>query len=176
MKIGFTASAFDLCHAGHMMMLKEAKEHCDLLIVGLQDDPSNSRDVGYREKIKNKPIMSLEERKTILEGVKYVDHIFTYADEADLYAKLKEIKIDVRFLGDDWRGKKYTGWDLPHEPYFVDRSHGYSTSELRMRVYHAERERLEAISRQMPRKPGVLEKIANAISGAREPSPSEKAA
>ena len=67
MKKGFTCGAFDLCHAGHMLMFKEAKEHCDYLVVGLQDDPSVTT-AEYRGKKKNKPIMSLAERRIILEG------------------------------------------------------------------------------------------------------------
>jgi glycerol-3-phosphate cytidylyltransferase len=74
MKKGFTCSAFDLCHAGHVLMLKDAKEHCDYLIVGLQDDPSGT-DSSYRGKKKNRPIMSVAERRIILEGIRYVDEV-----------------------------------------------------------------------------------------------------
>lgn len=147
MKIGFTCGAFDLCHAGHILMFKEAKEYCDHLIVGLHDDPSDTADLKYRlqtgEKPKNTPIMSLEERKIILEGIKYVDEIIVYRTEQDLYDLLKNLKYDVRFLGADWKGKKYTGYDLPHEAHFNSRNHTYSTSELRERVYKAEKERLD---------------------------------
>jgi glycerol-3-phosphate cytidylyltransferase len=140
-KIGFTCSTFDLCHAGHVLMLKDAKAHCDYLIVGLQEDPSvdNNINIGYRGKQKNRPIMSLEERRIILEGSKYVDEIFTYVDEKDLYEKIKNLKYDVRILGSDWKGKMYTGYDLPHEAYFHERTHSYSTTELRGRIYEEER-------------------------------------
>lgn len=141
--IGFTASAFDLCHAGHMLMLKEAKEVCDYLIVALHDDPSDVSDLGYRlvtgNKPKNRPIMSLEERRIILEGIKYVDEIIIYRTETELYNLLQTLKFDVRILGSDWKGKEYTGWDLPHKAYFHERSHNFSTSELRERVHEAER-------------------------------------
>jgi glycerol-3-phosphate cytidylyltransferase len=144
-KIGFTCSAFDLCHAGHMLMLEDCKKQCDYLIVGLQADPSvdNHKNVEYRGKLKNKPVMSLDERKTILEGIKYVDEIFVYADEADLYQKIKNLNYDVRILGSDWEGKKYTGHDLPHTPYFHKRTYNYSTTELRERIYNLEREQRE---------------------------------
>lgn len=151
-KIGVTFSAFDLCHAGHMMMLKDAKSQCDHLIVGLQDDPSidNHINNSYRGKPKNKPIMSLEERRTILESTKYVDEIFVYRNEEDLLDWLKSNRYDVRILGSDWEGKKYTGWDLPHVAYFHKRTHSYSTSELRERVYLAEKEkRVEAALEQV---------------------------
>lgn len=133
MKKGITFGAFDLCHAGHVLMLKEAKEHCDYLIVGLQKDPSIT-DAAYRGKKKNAPVMSMEERRIILEGVRYVDEIVEYETEEDLYKLLLEIKPDIRIIGADWKGKKYTGFELPIEMYFNSRGHNYSTSELRARV------------------------------------------
>ena len=140
-KIGFTCGAFDLCHAGHMLVFKEARTVCDHLIIFLQDDPSVELP-GYRGKAKNKPVMTLEERKIILEGIKYIDEIVVYRDEADLYEKLKKLKADIRIIGNDWKGKKFTSWDLPFEVYYNSRNHGYSTTELRQRVYKAEVERL----------------------------------
>lgn len=139
-KIGFTCGAFDLCHAGHMLVFKEAKTLCDYLIVFLQDDPSVDR-ASYRGKPKNKPVMSLEERKIILEGIKYIDEIITYTTEDDLYGKLKNLKADTRIIGADWKGKKFTGWDLPFEVYYNSRSHNFSTTALRDRVYLAEAKR-----------------------------------
>jgi glycerol-3-phosphate cytidylyltransferase len=156
MKYGFTCSAFDLCHAGHMLLFKEAKENCDYLIVGLQEDQSvdNHINMQYRGKLKPKPIMSLKERLLILQSVKYIDEIFVYHNEAELYDNIKrlikESRFNVRFIGDDYKGKHYTGDDLPHEIFYVSRDHGYSTSELRTRVYFAERERLEQLSKEKP--------------------------
>ncbi len=136
-KVGFTAGAFDLCHAGHMLVFKEAKEVCDYLVVGLQEDPSITA-ADYRGKKKNTPIMSLEERKIILESVKYVDEIVVYQSEEDLYRILVELKPDVRIIGADWKGKQYTGYDLPIEMYFNTRGHNFSTTALRDRIYAAE--------------------------------------
>src|SRR3989344_7686777 len=135
MKKGFTCGAFDLCHAGHILVFKECKQVCDYLIVGLQSDPSIDRP------IKNKPVMSVEERKIILSAIKYVDEIVTYDTEAELYQLLKENKlgIDVRIIGADWKGKPYTGYDLPIPMYFNTREHGFSTSKLRERVYEQEK-------------------------------------
>ena len=134
-KIGFTAGAFDLCHAGHMLMFEEAKEQCDYLIVGLHSDPSIDR-----KGLKNKPIMSVEERMIILKGVKYIDEIVTYDTEARLLKLLTEntLGIDVRILGVEYKDKPYTGRDLPLPVYYNTRDHGYSTTELRKRVYEAE--------------------------------------
>ena len=91
--IGFTCSCFDLLHAGHILMLKDAKEQCDYLIVGLQTDPTLDRPE------KNKPIQSLEERKIQLEAVKYVDEIRIYSTEAELRDMLCKIWPSVRILG-----------------------------------------------------------------------------
>lgn len=147
-KIGVTFSAFDLCHAGHMRMLRDCKSQCDYLIVGLQNDPSTEADLSYRletdNKPKNKPIMSIAERKEIIEAIKYVDEVFIYSTEEDLLNWLKTHTYHVRILGSDWEHKKYTGWDLPHTPYFHKRDHNYSTSSLRERVHRAEIERLKS--------------------------------
>lgn len=130
MRKGFTCGAFDLCHAGHMLMFKECKTFCDYLIVGLQTDPTIDRPE------KNKPIQSLEERRIQLEAVRYIDEIVIYSTEAELYELLKknELGIDVRILGEDWKGKPFTGYDLPLETVFNSRTHSYSTSNLRDRV------------------------------------------
>ena len=136
-KVGITAGAFDLCHAGHMLVFKEAKTVCDYLIVALQDDPSDTPP-DYRGKKKNKPVMSLEERKTILEGIRYIDEIVVYHSEAELHDLLVKLKPDIRIIGTDWKGKNYTGHELPMETYFNSRGHKFSTSALRERVFKAE--------------------------------------
>ncbi|MEK7480362.1 MAG: adenylyltransferase/cytidyltransferase family protein [Patescibacteria group bacterium] len=133
-KIGITAGAFDLCHAGHILVFKECKTVCDHLIVALQSDPSIDRPE------KNKPVMSLEEREIILGAIKYIDEVVVYDTEAQLYELLKknDLGIDIRIIGDDWRGKAYTGHDLPIPVHFNSRAHKFSTSELRRRVYEVE--------------------------------------
>ena len=126
--IGFTCSCFDLLHAGHILMLKDAKNRCDRLIVGLQTDPTIDRPE------KNKPIQSQKERYIQLEAVKYVDEVFTYDTEEDLYKKLLDIKPDVRILGSDYIGKSFTGDDLDIEIYYHERKHNYSTTNLRKKI------------------------------------------
>lgn len=142
-KIGITAGAFDLCHTGHLIMFEEAKEQCDHLIVALHSDPTIDR-----PGTKNKPIMSLEERMTILRGIKYIDEVISYNTEKDLYDILKEntLDIDVRILGIEYNGKSFTGHDLPMAIYFNSRDHGYSSTELRNRIYDAEVARRSRIS------------------------------
>ena len=132
MRIGFTCSTFDLLHAGHVQMLRDAKEQCDYLIVGLQFDPSVDR------KEKNSPIQTIVERYTQLKGIKYVDEIIPYATEQDLEDILSLYTIDVRILGDEYRDKDFTGSDICRqrdiEIFFNKRDHRFSTSDLRRRV------------------------------------------
>ena len=128
MKKGFTCSCFDLLHAGHILMLKDSKEQCDYLIVGLQTDPTIDRPE------KNKPIQSFKERKIQLEAVKYVDEIFTYETEEDLYKKLLEINPNIRILGSDYIGKSFTGDDLDISIYYHERKHNYSSTNLRGKI------------------------------------------
>lgn len=131
LKVGFTCSCFDLFHAGHVMMLKEAKEKCDYLIVGLQTDPTIDREW------KNKPIQSVFERFVQLEACKYVDEIVPYATEKELMDILTSYPIDVRIIGEEYRDKQFTGHNLPMEVYFNSRQHSFSTTELRQRVLDA---------------------------------------
>ena len=132
MKIGFTSGAFDLLHAGHALMLKEAKDQCDHLIVAIQSDPNINRPE------KNSPVQSYEERTIMVKAIKWVDEVRFYDTENDLCELLKEINPDVRVVGADWQGKQFTGCELPVRVYFNSRDHDWSTSDLRDRVYQAE--------------------------------------
>jgi glycerol-3-phosphate cytidylyltransferase len=133
MKIGFTCSTFDLFHAGHLLMLEEAKKQCDYLIVGLQTDPTIDR-----PKEKNKPVQTVFERFIQLEACKYVDKVIPYATEKELVDILLSYHIDVRILGEEYQEKDFTGMELGMEFYFNKRSHSFSTTELRQRVVAAE--------------------------------------
>ena len=139
MRVGFTASTFDLLHAGHVQMLREAKEHCDYLICGLQMDPSVDRPT------KNSPVQTVVERYVQLRAVSYVDEIIPYVTEKDLEDILTMYHIDVRILGEEYREKEFTGKDICRkrgiELYFNKRDHRFSSSDLRRRV--AEREKNE---------------------------------
>lgn len=133
MKIGFTCSTFDLFHAGHMMMLKEAKSQCDYLIVGLQTDPTIDR-----PDTKNKPIQTLFERFVQLSSCKYVDEIVPYSTEKELMDILLSYPIDVRIIGEEYKDAHFTGRELDLEMYFNSRKHSFSTTSLRQRVQEAE--------------------------------------
>ena len=123
--IGVIAGNFDVIHPGYIYMFDECKEHCDILLLLLHEDPSIER----MEKIK--PILSLNERIMILSSMKQIDKIITYKTEADLYNILKEKQIDIRFLGDDYKEKSFTGDDLNIPIHYLDRSHGWSTTKFK---------------------------------------------
>lgn len=131
-KVGFTCSAFDLLHSGHLIMLEEAKSKCDYLIVGLQNDPNTDRPD------KNQPVQSIVERYIQLDAVKYVDKIIPYNTENDLCDILLSYPINVRIIGEEYRDKDFTGKDICQkhgiEIHYNSRRHDFSSSTLRQRV------------------------------------------
>ena len=133
MKVGFSCSSFDLLHAGHVQMLREAKEQCDYLICGLQIYPSIDRNT------KNAPLQTIVERYTQLKAVRYVDEIIPYITEEDLEDILSMYHIDVRILGEEYKDKDFTGKDICKKRdiqlYFNKRDHRFSSSDLRYRLY-----------------------------------------
>ena len=133
MKKGFTCSCFDLMHPGHIKMLQDARDQCDYLIVGLQEDPTIDR-----PNTKNKPIQTLNERYIMLSAVRFIDEIMIYKTEDDLYGYLKKNKPDVRILGADYKGKDFTGKDLNIDIYYHKRDHNWSSTNLRKRIIDKE--------------------------------------
>ncbi|MBQ61053.1 MAG: glycerol-3-phosphate cytidylyltransferase [Gammaproteobacteria bacterium] len=128
-KIGITFGAFDLFHAGHILMLQEAKTICDHLIVCIQTDPSADRDE------KNTPVQSIVERQIQVTACRYVDEVIVYDTEADVMEILKTVDWDVRILGDEYRDEPFTGREETLDKcYFNRRPHNFSSSELRLRV------------------------------------------
>ena len=125
---GFACGVFDLFHAGHVLMLKECKQHCDYLIVALNRAENISDRINPG---KQNPIYCLEDRKLIMQSCRYVDEVMVYNTEEELLNILKTKKIDVRFLGDDYKRKPITGADLKIPIHYTDRSHGLSTSIFR---------------------------------------------
>ena len=134
--VGITFSAFDLFHTGHVIMLKEAKQHCDFLIVGLQTDPSIERSLD-----KNKPIQSLFERYEQLVSCRYVDQIIPYATEKELNDILLSYPINIRIIGEEYNNKDFSGKNICNDKniaiLYNTRKHSFSTTELRSRVLNS---------------------------------------
>ena len=137
--VGITFSTFDLLHAGHIGMLREAKDHCDYLICGLQVDPSIDRPE------KNAPVQTLVERYAQLNAVKFVDEIVPYQSEQDVVDILQLFDLDIRFLGDEYKEKEFTGKDTCRKRgiqlHFNKRDHRFSSSGLRKRVANRDNEK-----------------------------------
>ena len=136
MIIGFTCSTFDLFHAGHIVMLEEAKRQCDYLIVGIQIDPTLDRST------KNKPVQSIIERQLQVKACKYVDEVILYSTEKELEDILMTLPIDVRVLGEEYMDKEFTGKDICLRRgikfHYNKRDHYFSSTDLRKRVFEAE--------------------------------------
>lgn len=146
MRIGITFGCFDLLHAGHCLMLQEAKTYCDYLIVGLQTDPTIDRPS------KNKPVQSLVERYIQLKAIAVVDEIIPYQTETELLEIIKAIPIDVRIIGSDYIDKDFTGKaeadQLGIETYYNRRDHAFSSSDIRLRVWQSENNKVKSIIKQ----------------------------
>ena len=135
--VGFTCSTFDLLHAGHILMLAEAKTICDYLIVGVQSDPTIDR-----PGTKNKPVQSVVERYVQLSAVKFIDQIVVYDTEKDLEDLLMFLPISVRIIGEEYKDKDFTGKQICEDRgikiWYNSRNHRFSSSELRNRTYQSE--------------------------------------
>jgi len=124
-KVGVIAGNFDVIHPGYIKMFKECKERCERFVILLHTDPSIERPH------KLKPILSVGERIEILESIKYITDVHTYTYETELVELLKGIKPDIRFLGDDYKGKTYTGYELNIPVHYLNRDHGWSTTKFK---------------------------------------------
>ncbi len=133
-RIGLTASTFDLLHAGHIAMLEEAKSQCDFLIVGLLTDPTNDR-----KDSKNAPVQTTYERWIQAQAIKVIDMLIPFDTEEDLISMIKMIKPHVRIVGEEYKGTHHTGWDIKDvEIYYNTRNHNYGSTQLRKKILEQE--------------------------------------
>ena len=137
-KKGFVASSFDIMHPGYALMLKECKDNCHYLIAALHQNPKSERSD------KNHPVMSLTERLIVLKSIRYIDELVVYESEEDLKNLLRFYRPDVRFLGDEYKELsplKITGYIFCRNIHYINRSHGYSSSGLRKKIYKIEKDK-----------------------------------
>ena len=134
--VGFTASTFDLMHAGHVIMLQEAKTQCDYLIVGLLTDPTRDRPD------KNYPIQTSWERWIQAQAIKAIDRVIPFDTEEDLENMIKILKPDVRFVGEEYEGTEHTGWDIKGTKIiYNERTHNYGSTQLRQKIFEQENDK-----------------------------------
>jgi glycerol-3-phosphate cytidylyltransferase len=127
-KIGIIAGNFDVIHPGYVAMFKECKANCDKFIVLLHTDPSIERPN------KLKPILSTEDRIEMLKCFEQIDDVLTYTTEAELHELITFVKPNVRFLGEDYKDKDYTGKDLNTPVHWISRDHGWSTTKFKLQI------------------------------------------
>ena len=127
MKIGLFPMVADVLHAGHVIAIEEAKQHCDYLIIALHCNPS------YKS-----PVQTVYERYMQLRAVKWVDEIIPYSNKADVENLLQSLNYDVYFLGEDYKGKEFEGCEilekLNKEVYYISRKHNMSSSNLKFSI------------------------------------------
>lgn len=128
---GFACGVFDLYHPGHALMLAECKNRCDHLTVAINEATDFDPVVNPG---KRKPVFTLDERILVMKSIGFVDEVIVYGSEAELTEIMQNGGFDIRFLGDDYRGKKITAPDAIAEIYYLDRSHGYSTTAIINRI------------------------------------------
>ena len=128
LQIGIIAGNFDIIHPGYVKLFKECKINCDKFIILLHSDPSIERPK------KLKPVLSVKERKEMLLCFKQIDQVYQYTYESELYDLIKIIKPDIRFLGEDYKDKDYTGKDLNIPVHWINRSHGWSTTKFKHKI------------------------------------------
>ena len=122
---GVIAGNFDVLHPGYIKMFSEMKKNCVVLVVLLHTDPSIERPH------KLKPVLSPDDRKDILMALGDVDDVIRYTYEEQLYDLLKVGEFDIRFLGDDYIDKPFTGDDLKIPIHYLNRDHGWSTTKFK---------------------------------------------
>jgi glycerol-3-phosphate cytidylyltransferase len=122
---GVIAGAFDVIHPGYTKMFNEASRNCNELTILLHTNPSIERP----EKLK--PVLTIEERIEMLMSLKVIHKVFTYTYESELYELLKSGNFDIRFIGNDYVGKKFTGDDLDINVWYINRDHGLSTTKFK---------------------------------------------
>lgn len=127
-KIGFTCSTFDCFHAGHIVMLQEAKSLCDYLVCGLLIDPTVDR-----PETKNKPIQTPFERYVQLSACRYVDEVIPFTTEQEIIDIILTIQPDIRIVGEEYKDVQHTGKGLC-PIHYNKRKHSFSSTDLRNRI------------------------------------------
>ena len=122
------AGNYFIIHPGYVKLFKECKVNCDKFIILLHSDPSIERPK------KLKPVLSVKERKEMLLCFKQIDQVYQYTYESELYDLIKTIKPDIRFLGEDYKDKDYTGKDLNIPVHWINRNHGWSTTKFKHKI------------------------------------------
>lgn len=121
----WTNGCFDVLHRGHIELFKYAKSLGTKLYVGIDSDAKVKREKG-----KDRPINNVQDRKFMLESIKYIDKVFTFDSKEGLEDRIEEVLPDIMVIGSDWKGKAVVGEQYANKLVFFDRIEGYSTTEI----------------------------------------------
>ena len=121
----WTNGCFDILHRGHLEMFKYAKSLGDKLVVGIDSDDKVKNDKGL-----NRPFNNVEDRKFVLECIKYIDEVVIFNSRQDLEDEIKHYTPDIMVIGSDWKEKEVIGRQYCTELKFFDRIDGYSTTHI----------------------------------------------
>lgn len=94
---GYAGGTFDLFHPGHVLFLEKCRSLCDFLIVSLNTDE-------FAGRYKRKPILTLPERRIMLQGCRFVDRVIVNSGDEDSKWPILRSQADIIFHGDDWTG------------------------------------------------------------------------
>jgi len=125
MKTVWTNGCFDVLHRGHIELFKHAKSLGQKLIVGIDSDTKVKKDKGN-----NRPVNNAEDRKFILESIKYIDQVLVFHSKEELENLIKQVKPDIMVIGSDWKNKKVIGDEHTNKLLFFERVGDYSTTNI----------------------------------------------
>tara|TARA_R110000824_G_scaffold94707_2_gene228259 strand:- start:1265 stop:1663 length:399 start_codon:yes stop_codon:yes gene_type:complete len=124
-KIVWTNGCFDIIHKGHIELFRYAKSLGSKLYVGVDSDSRVRKLKG-----KQRPINSEEDRRSVLDSIKYIDKTFVFDSGIQLEDLIKQINPSVLVVGSDWRGKDVIGGGHAKSVQFFERVGGYSTTKI----------------------------------------------
>ena len=124
-EIIWTNGCFDILHKGHIALFKYAKSLGGKLYVGIDSDEKVKKDKGS-----NRPFNNVQDRKEVLESIKYIDGVFIFNDTQGLDDLIRVVGPDIMVIGSDWKGKKVVGEQHVKKLVFFDRLKDYSTTNI----------------------------------------------
>ena len=121
----WTNGCFDILHKGHIELFKYAKSLGDKLYVGIDSDEKVNKDKGI-----DRPFNNVQDRRKVLEAIKYIDGVFIFNDTQGLDDLIRVVGPDIMVIGSDWKGKTVVGEQHVNKIKFFDRIEEYSTTKI----------------------------------------------
>ena len=125
MKIVWVNGCFDILHRGHIELFKYAYSLGDYVVVGIDADNRIKKSKGD-----SRPFNKEEDRKFMLESIKYIDRVVVFQTSSELRGMINHFKPDIMVVGSDYKGKEVIGSEYAKEVKFFERIGGYSTTKI----------------------------------------------